>query len=170
MWTPATYLSEESASSNCPGTTATILSRLQSMTSGAEETAFHPANPTVASPRLPPHTNRSAIARRKAASMRHGVSGYTTSANTNTDRPEVQCRKCVTRSSAPCRSARPAHVRYGGRERPIRDAMWGCGVDCRTGRAGSVLPQPFIIALTCCFPPQKVRPVIPRLLLKTCVR
>lgn len=30
----AAYLSEESASSNCPGTTVAILSRLQSMTSG----------------------------------------------------------------------------------------------------------------------------------------
>lgn len=34
MSSPAAYLSEESASSNCPGTTEAILSRLQSMTSG----------------------------------------------------------------------------------------------------------------------------------------
>lgn len=48
MWSPAAYLSDASASSNCPGTTATILSRLQSMAREAAASGrdgFSPGEP-----------------------------------------------------------------------------------------------------------------------------
>lgn len=83
MQSPAAYLSEESASSNCPGTTAVNLSRRQSMMPGlnpaplrlrAEETAFYLSNP-AANPWFPPYKslrNRRAESNNQAPLKTHG--------------------------------------------------------------------------------------------------
>lgn len=104
----------------------------------AEETAFHLANPT-ASPRVPPHTNRSTTARHKAATKRRGVTGDTTFIKLNAGSSGAEV---VTRSSSPCRTALQEQVLYGGSEWPIRVVKWACFIDGRRGRVAAVLPHP----------------------------
>lgn len=137
MWSPAAYLSDASASSNCPGTTATILSRRQSMareaaTSGRD--GFSPGEPNGVSASPASHKsfgNRQAQSSNQAprSNRRHNFCKHATGElNAGSSVPEV-----VTRNSAPCRTALQEQVLYGGREWPIRVVKWACFVDLRSG-------------------------------------
>lgn len=155
MWSPAAYLSDASASSNCPGTTATILSRRQSMAREAAASGrdgFSPGEPNGVSASPASHKtlgNLQAQSSNQAprSDKRHNFSKHATGElNAGSSAPEV-----VTRNSAPCRTALQEQVLYGGREWPIRVVKWACFVDRRSGCVAAVSSptSPSCSATTC---------------------
>ena len=166
MWSLAAYLSDASASSNCPGTTATIQSRLQSMAREAvasRRDGFSPGEPNGVS--ASPASHKS-LGHRQAQS-----SNQVPRSHRRHNFYKAQCRKFRGGSShtqfllVPYRPPGASALRWPGMANPRW--KWACFIDGRRGRVAAVLPHPLLLVLPRRFQLQKVRPVIPRLLLKT---